>query len=518
MPRRSTAHRVLFTAVVLLLAAACTAGPSTRPAIVMNDQSGAGQQSASKNAPAPLPPLEEPKSRLNWQDCAAETRQRLGAPPIPEGQPVDCAHTLGVLDSPDAPGRGVSRIAMLRIGHGKTPLVVLNDVDGLPGTLQAVRLAGQLPPETLRKFSLIGVDRRGTGDSDAARCIPEQARSQLVNVDPAITDVRPVLDAAREAGKECSIALETQFGALDSERAAADLETVRQRLGVRHLNAIARGEGSRVLSLYAERNPTRVGRLVMDGAPDPGEDELSTVEETAAGAQATYDAFAAQCVNSGCPLGPDPRTALRELLDRLRDQPLRTEQGAKIGPGAALSAVLTGLADPQRWSRLGQALAQARDGNAAGLAEFVQPLFGGDSDQPPRLDGAMITTCNDRMQRLSPERVEKTAAEWRGKYPLFGGFFAGRLAWCTPWSVRRAPLPKPEGAGLPPVLVISTKSDPVTPERGTARAAEALRTSVRLSWQGAGHGAIGHSGCATEAVHAFLVDGRVPHDNTPCPA
>ena len=84
--------------------------------------------------------------------------------------------------------------------------------------------------------------------------------------------------------------------------------------------------------------------------------------------------------------------------------------------------------------------------------------------------------------------------------------------------MRRAPLPKPEGAGLPPVRVISTKSHPVTPERGTARAAEALRTSVRLSWQGAGHGAIGHSGCATEAVHAFLVDGRVPHDNTPCPA
>lgn len=516
MPRR--AHRVLFTALVLTMAAGCTVGPSSRPAIVMNDGAEQPQRPATDRGPAPLPPLESPNSRLNWQDCAQETAQRQDAPPVPQGMRVECARTLGVLDSPQAPGSGVSRIAMLRIGQGKTPLVVLNDVDGLPGTLHAVRLAAQLPPDMLRTFSLIGVDRRGTGESDAARCIPEQARDRLVNIDPAVTDVEPTLDAAREAGKECSITLETQFSALDTERTAADLETVRQRLGVPHLNAIGRGEGSRVLSMYAQRHPERTGRLVLDGAPDPGKDELAAAEETAAGAQATYDAFAAECTGGGCPLAPDPHQALRELLDQLRDRPLRTDFGGTIGPGGALTAVLRGLADRDRWPELTDALARARRGDGAGLAEFLRPLFGAGEEQPPWLDGALITGCNDRMDRLPPDRVKKTAAEWRGKYPLFGGFLAGKLVWCTPWSVRSAPLPAPDGKGLPPVVVISTRADPVTPERGTLRAAEGLDTSVRLSWQGAGHGAVGQSECVTEAVRAFLADGRIPHDNTPCPA
>ncbi|MQA10077.1 MAG: alpha/beta fold hydrolase [Pseudonocardiaceae bacterium] len=486
----------------------------------MNDQGTQPRQPQSQRGPAELPPLEQPGSRINWDACADETSERMDQPhaPLRADLRIECAHVFGVLDSPDAPGRGVSRIGLLKAGHGKTPLVVLNDVNGVPGTLYAAQLASILPPEMLSKFSLIGVDRRGTGDSDAARCIPGPAREQLVNIDPAANDVEPVVDAAREAGKECSIELETQFGALDSERTVADLETVRKALGIRHLNAIARGEGSRVLSLYATRHPDNAGRLVLDGAPDPSRDDLAATEETAAGAQAAYRDFATECTSGDCPLGPDPEQALSELVDRLRDRPLNTASGTTLGPGAALSAVLNGLADRPRWRELATAIAKARTGDGAELARFVEPMLKSTATKPARLDGALVTSCNDSMSRLSPDRINKTARDWRGKYPLFGGLIAQRLAWCSPWSRRTAPLPSPKGNGLPPVLVVSTRADPVTPERGTSRAAQNLSTAVRISWQGAGHGGVGQSECVTEAVTNFLIDGNVPHDDTPCPA
>jgi hypothetical protein len=40
---------------------------------------------------------------------------------------------------------------------------------------------------------------------------------------------------------------------------------------------------------------------------------------------------------------------------------------------------------------------------------------------------------------------------------------------------------------------------------------------VLISWQGAGHGALGQSPCATDAVQGFLFDGKVPTAGTACP-
>ncbi|TCP55277.1 TAP-like protein [Tamaricihabitans halophyticus] len=519
MPSRSTAHRVrgvLLSIGVLLLIGACTAGPSTRPAVVMQEQGDQDRQ--RERGPAKLPPLERPDSRISWSECTEEIKQRSTVTLAGDAN-YECAEVRGLLTSPDSPqDQGSSRIAVSKVGEGQTPLLVLNDVTGTPGTVYAAQLAERLPDELLKQFSLIGVDRRGTGESDAANCVPAATRAQLVEIDPAATDVTPVLDAAREAGKECALRLETQFSALETSHAIADLEAVREALGLRHLNAIARGEASRLLSLYATNHPDRTGRLVLDGAPDPGDDELAATEETAAGADAAFAAFAANCTGGDCPLGGDPQGALTELLDTLRGNETRTGQGVTMGPGTALYAVLVGLADRSRWPELATAVAEARGGNTGKLATFVEPMLAGSPTLPPGLDGALVNSCNDRMDRLAPNQITETAGDWANKYPVFGSLIAQRLAWCSPWQRRTEPLPTPDGANAPPILVLSTKADPITPERGTARAADRLRTAVRVEWQGAGHGAMGQSDCATEAATAFLTNGTVPNDGTPCPA
>jgi pimeloyl-ACP methyl ester carboxylesterase len=502
--------------LVLLVttAAACTAGPSSRPDIVVND--APDQETTPTVAPNEVPPLENGESNLTWRDCTPEIHDALATPALPGWLPVQCSRVNGVLDSPYAPGRGVERLQLLRAGDGPVPIVVVNDVDGLPGTVYAARLAASLPQTFFDTFSLIGMDRRGTGNSIASNCVPPEVRRAMIESDPAGLEVDDWLEAAQTAGQQCSIALEGRLPALDTWRTTADLETLRTALGLGRLNAIGHGEGSRVVSMFADRYPDRVGRFVLDGLPDPSADAQIALEGVAKGAEAAWDAFAAECVHRGCELGADPEQTLLQLLGQLRTTPL---DGADldITAGTAMHAILVGLSDRNAWPALSAALAKARDGDPSGLVALLTPSVLGSDDQAPTLDSTLVISCNDTKTRLSPEQITTSAKDWQKQFPLFGPLVAERLALCSPWTVPNKPLPTPTGRGAPPILVLGTTSDATTPMEGTERAAQQLDSGVLVGWQGGGHGALGFSPCATTAAVAFLTDAAVPRNGTVCP-
>jgi pimeloyl-ACP methyl ester carboxylesterase len=509
--------RLLVALLALASAAGCTAGPSVRPALVEND--GPAKSAAPAGTPSvPLPPLGEPQSpSLRWADCDDDTRQRIGTPGVPAGLHFTCARVTAPLDAPDEPRRAVTRLLALKAGSGPVPLVVVNDVDGEPGTVYAARLAATLPPAFLEKFSLIGLDRRGTGLSGAAQCVPADIRHDLVDADPAQGGLQDVLDAARKAGQQCAIELDDTQTALDSWRGAGDLDELRKQLGMERLDALGRGDGSRVLAQYAVRFPGQVGRMVLDGVPDPGPDTAAVLDAVAAGAQSALDAFAADCTARGCALG-DPKAALATLTDQLRRGAPSTRDGVAFGPGVAMFAVYSGLAQRSRWAELADALTAARTGNIEPLAAFAAPALHDTRAQPSRLDAALATHCNDSQTRLSADQLDQVVTTMRTKYPQFGAVVAQQLAWCGPWPVRTEPLPPAGATGAPPILVTATAADPVTPQLGTTRAADQMPSAVTLTWQGAGHGALGASTCVTDAARAFLIDGKIPADGTLCPA
>jgi pimeloyl-ACP methyl ester carboxylesterase len=509
-------------AVVLASMVACSAGPSDRPAVALRGRDTAVAPPRSPTGPRPLPPLDQPgPAAIQWDDCTAATRSRLPDLASPAGMRFQCGRITNALDSPNKRGRGTSKIALLKAGSGSVPLVVVNDAAGEPGTLRAARLATELPATLLTTFSLIGMDRRGTGGSDAAQCVPDTLRSQALAFDPNLhqqSDLTPMLDTARAFSEDCVLDLDTRLPAYDSWHTAADLERLRQELGARQLNALGIGDGSRVLSLYAERYPAAVGRMVLDGVPDPTVDGVGQAEAEAAGAEQTFDVFAGDCTAHGCPLAPDPKAALRSLVDQLRRQPVTAAGGLPVTPGIALHAVLAGLADRTHWTTLASALAAARTGDVSGLVRLVRPQLGGGQDGPARFDAAVVTGCNDTMTRTPVERVASISTDWQGKYPLFGGVFAQQLLLCAAWPVPAQPLPTPRAQGAPPILVLSTAADPFTPQQGTARAATQLESAVLVGWQGSGHGAFPHTPCITSVVQLFLVDARVPANNGACPA
>jgi hypothetical protein len=83
--------------------------------------------------------------------------------------------------------------------------------------------------------------------------------------------------------------------------------------------------------------------------------------------------------------------------------------------------------------------------------------------------------------------------------------------------VPNRPLPSPTADGTPPIVVLGTAADAVTPEEGTEHAVQQLAAGVYVSWQGGGHGAMGFSSCATDAALNFLSDAKVPRDGMVCP-
>jgi pimeloyl-ACP methyl ester carboxylesterase len=394
---------------------------------------------------------------------------------------------------------------------------VVNDLDGLPGTLYTAELADQLPAQFLKTFSLIGIDRRGTGGSEGVHCVPESDRVQIVGYDPTDTDLAGLLDASLDASQQCILALDTRSAALDTLRTSQDLETIRQQLGVDHLDAIGHGEGSRVLTTYANHYAGHVGRFVLDGSPDPSLNSTDTAKAQAAAAEATFGAFVTYCQSNGCALGADPKATLVQLLAQLQAKPIDLPDGTEVTNGTALNAVLIGLADRSDWSRLATAIAKARGGDGSGLAAFVDPVVVGSQIDPARLDAELVSGCNDEADRLAPDQVSTTMKSWTTTYPVFGGLLAQDLLLCGPWPVPGQPLEQPTAKGAPPILVLSTENDPVTPAAGSQRTAQQLDSGVLLNWLGSGHGALGQSACATAAAQNFLVNGKVPANPTTCP-
>lgn len=518
MPRRvwPPALGVAVT-VTFALAAGCTVGPSQRPALVVAGETPSAPAPAT--APGvPLPKLETPSGgQIGWVDCTDVTVARLGTTSPPAGLTFQCARVLSALDSPSQPGQGDARLDLLKVGDGRTPLIVENDLDGLPGSLYAVKLAQELPAQFLHTFSLIGVDRRGTGGSDPVHCVPQSDREQIVGYDPTDTDLSGLLDASRDASQQCILALDTRSAALDTTRSAEDLETIRQELGVAHLDAIGHGEGSRVLTTYANRYPGSVGRFVLDGAPDPTASSTDVVTARAAAAEAAFNAFAQDCVQRACPLGQDPRGALTQLLNRLRQQPLSMSDGTEMTNGTAVNAVLAGLADPTEWPAVETAISTAIGGDGTGLEALVDPVMNGTSTDPARLDADLVSGCNDDPDRLAQAQVAGTVKTLGGKDPLFGGALAQSLLLCAPWPVPNVRLALPTAKGAPPILVLATRNDPVTPATGSQRTAHQLDSGVLVNWLGSGHGALGQSACATQAAQGFLINGKVPANPTTCP-
>lgn len=521
---RSRYRQVWFASAVSigLVVAGCSVGPSQRPPVAVRGEAGPAAPAAPGPAtPAPdrLPDLEPQNASIPFSDCTADTLAALRTP-ASRSLRFECGE-LTVPADPAAPQLGGVTLGVLRAGlagapQTRPPLLVLGDSAGDASARVAALLAEQASPDLLAQFTLVGLDRRGAG-ADRLDCAPADARAALVDADPARTslqDLTDLLENARSIVQECNLTLDSTLGTIRSTSTASDVELLRAALGVGRLSAIGTGDGAGALATWASAAPQAVGRLVLDGPPQPGLDEPDRSEARAAAAETAFDAFAVSCTaRPGCALGATPRTTVTGLVAALSARPVATADGRRLTAGSAVTAIRAGLGEPRGWPALAAAIAAAGTGDAAPLLDLLDPLTG----PRGRFAGALATTCNDSRNRLSPPQIAGLADRWTRSYPLFGGEAALGLVDCAPWPTG-GPIPAAASAGgAPPMLVLGTAGDPRDPLDGSRRASDALPGARFLSWQGTGTGAYPRTPCVVAVVDAMLVNATVPQAGTLCP-
>ncbi|GAA4754478.1 alpha/beta hydrolase [Modestobacter marinus] len=519
-------HRLTATGGAVLALALTLAGCTSS-----GEGEGEGETAAAGStteAPA------EPEAQLiDWTDCDSEIDPIIAGRPGSERDLTFSCGTTTVPVSYDDPEGGTLQLFLVRASlNGQTyPIGSLFVNPGGPGQSAAdaaIQAALTLPEAIVNQFDIVGLDPRGSGLSTPVECISDEQKDELFAADPRVIDAAAqdaLFSEIEEVAAGCSDEYQEALGAFNTVDAARDMDLVRQSLGDDQLNYLGYSYGTTLGSTYAELFPEQVRAMVLDGAVDPNATEQEAAEAQAQGFEAAYDAFAANCLSliSGCPLGPDPRAFLGELLTQAAAAPIpssREGETRQATPGLILGGVRSALYQPSAWPQLAQSLAAARNGDAAGILTLADTYTGRNDDGTYSnvVDANLAVNCADTDEEFSASDVQALAADWNARYPLFGADAALSLYTCSAWEAPRTPLPERDAAGSPPILVIGTQGDPVTPVSGAVDLAEELENGVLLTWQGSGHTAYPKTECVTAAVNAYLIDLAVPQDGLTCPA
>ena len=308
--------RIIRTGVALLLVAGYIGYREYRERQAPVADAGASTTTTEKAPPAP--PLKF--GSIAFEPCTL-------APQFgPSGVAAQCG-TLGVAEDPDAPdGRKVD----LAIAW------VQPDDEGEPAGDPVFMLAGgpgqsakqtypQVAPafrDVLKHRSVILVDQRGTGGSNALTC---DFGDDEAGIDTA-AEMRVLTERCRDA-----LSRHADLRHYTTTDAVRDLEAVRQALGVDQVNLVGISYGTRVAQQYAMQHPRQTRSLVLDSVVP---NELILGNDFAGNLERALDLQFALCEKSeACTskLG-HPRQQLDALMATLRaDPPLVRYRDAATG-------------------------------------------------------------------------------------------------------------------------------------------------------------------------------------------
>jgi pimeloyl-ACP methyl ester carboxylesterase len=489
----------------------------------------AGEEAAATTSAAPEPEA----APIEWTDCNEQIRALVAGQP---GSERDLSFECGRTEVPisyDEPQGATLPLFLVRVVSGTQTdrigsLVVNPGGPGASGADAAIGLALTLPDEVLGRFDIVGFDPRGVGLSTPVECISDEQKEASVAAEPRPTTDEQ-LDAAfastQEIADGCAEEYGDALGTFNTVDTARDMDQLREALGDEQLTYLGYAYGTALGSTYAELFPDKVRALVLDGAVDPDTDLRANAEERAAGLEAGFDAFAANCTGllAGCPLGAEPRQFVEQVLAKAAQAPIPSTapgETRQATPGVVMTAVRSGLTGPEAWPQLAQGLAAAQAGDSKGLFSLADSYTGrlADGTYSNLFDANIAINCADHEDRFEESEIRDLAAEWNATYPLFGASTATGLYTCSVWEAERTPLPERDAEGSAPILVIGNSGDPVTPLPGAVDMAEQLEAGVLLTWQGQGHTAYPKTDCVTAAVNAYLIDLAAPVDGLTCPA
>ncbi|MEU6644982.1 alpha/beta hydrolase [Saccharomonospora sp. NPDC046836] len=477
--------------------------------------------------------------RLDWHPCADDELPSE----MPSGaENIECASYRTPRDW-TRPDEGVDlTIAVSRLAATEGPAtasVVTNPGGpGAPGRSFPARLRDQ---DRLRAHQeIIGFDPRGTGKSTNITCGGAIGTGNSLDPrDRSRDNLDLILDATKYAAESCRVKSGELGPLVNTYQTIHDLDLLRVLLGRDTINWVGYSAGTWLGAHYAQEFPEHTGRFVLDSATEFTGTWQESFEWQPRGFErrwrqdflpwlAKYDSH----YHFGA-TGEAARLTYERMRAALAQQPVDLD-GEQVGPNELDSAIAGQLYDKEDFPGLADYLVSvrtltgdteppAREAAALELvAEKVTDVVGPQplivpSEYDDAYDASFWTIpCNEGRWFGNRGSVIRQSEVLGRQYPLLG--WGWLVQPCIFWEGRPVQLPRLDGAGVPPVLIVQSEHDPATPIEGARRAHEAFAGSRMLTITDEGdHGIYaGGNACADGVVEDYLVDGIVPDDTT-CP-
>jgi pimeloyl-ACP methyl ester carboxylesterase len=377
------------------------------------------------------------------------------------------------------------------------PLFVLA---GGPGQ-SAIAIAPTVLPLFARlnnRRDIVFVDQRGTGRSAPLVCEDMDDRLPLAE----LADRRRQVERLHACRDRLTKLPHGDLRHYTTLVAMADIDAVRQQLGVTQINLIGGSYGTRAALEMLRQFPHTLRRVVMDGVAPP---DMVLPASFSTDSQASLDAMFDACEQSSVCTARHPslRADWAALLKSLPREatllhPLSgREERVMVTREMVLQAVRGPLYAPSLASALPQAIGEAAGGRFQPLAGLANALAARKSIAPA-MGMHFSVICSEDMPRLA-KTTDASGAD-------FGSQFAQLYDdVCAAWPRGNVPdafytlSPSPV-----PVLLLSGGIDPVTPARHGQRVAQALGAkAVHVVVPNAGHGVMG-IGCMRDVLFRFF--------------
>jgi pimeloyl-ACP methyl ester carboxylesterase len=443
--------------------------------------------------------------------------------PLDYAKPNDKVIKVGVLRRPASePARRIGSLVLNPGGPGGSGM------SAAAGKTEDIR-NNQLG----RQFDFVGFDPRGVGSSEPkvqCRTAAERDAERLMNlnVDTSPAGVEQTESRAKATNAGCVSRTGIDVLAhIGTREVARDLDVLRSALGDAKLTYLGYSYGTRIGAAYAEAFPGNVRAMILDGALDPAQDQITQLLGQARGFQQAFDTFAAWCAGRpDCALGQDKNQAVntfQALVRPLIDKPVEISDGRKLSYTDATIGSVQALYVPQLWTPLNRGLQELAQGRGEILMRLAD-LYNGrapDGTYSTQMDAFLSVLCVDNPPVTDPNVVRDIDAQYRRIAPFLdtGQPPSPALDSCAFWPVPHTGAPHhPQAPGLPPVVVVSTTQDPATPYQAGVNLARDLKARL-LTFDGTQHTAFLQGiGCVDQVGIAYLTELKLPAEGTRCAA
>lgn len=406
------------------------------------------------------------------------------------------------------------------------------------------RLANSLSGEVRDRFDVIGMDPRGTNDSERIRCFPDLETQgkvlELVSMGFPVTpqEEEKFKSGAKGLAKWCSGYGREMASASSTAQVARDMDVLRRAVGDEKLTYLGFSYGTYLGQVYANMFPDRVRAVAIDGVINPfdwvGTERsawipLSARLDSGGGAWRALKTLLEACGKSGrCPL-KDPVADFERVAQRLKEKPLiLNEDGIEftITYQVFIRGVLGQLYSSAQVALIPDLIAYVdelmkpgvpadlRLKAAAGYQKLISaPL---DDEQgkfneryPNALEVPSVVQCSDSRNPKDINAWSKIALTEDFRAPYFGRNWLWASAACSSeWTAfdedaYQGPFNRKTSA---PIMVVGNEYDPATNMTKAREVSQLLPYSRLVISNNWGHTAYLSSICARNTVDSYLLD------------